>query len=240
MGAGATWPPFRGLNACSSNSGDVSGSCRMATRRPATSASRSRLRQAAPSSAGYHRPRRPRGPSRHLAKCPGTALLATQAAKARVLASLRWPARPQPPARHLGRRYGQNPKCAVWDQSFRPGPSVHYHDPVTESSLHPWDRAAPERTGKPSAYALLPEDFVALAAPGRAEHLFGQCQHPWAWVDERPRLSRVIREWMTRNLDLSLPGILERNLSEDRSTVDGHRAPRDSDALTTGWSTPRG
>jgi 23S rRNA (adenine2503-C2)-methyltransferase len=89
---------------------------------------------------------------------------------------------------------------------------------VTTSSLHPWDRAAPERTGKPSAYALLPEDFAALAAPGRAEHLFGQCQHPWVWVDDRPRLSRVIREWMTRNLDLSLPEILECNVSEDRST----------------------
>ena len=89
---------------------------------------------------------------------------------------------------------------------------------MTESSLHPWDRAAPERTGRPSAYALLPEDFAALAAPGRAEHLFAQCQHPWAWVDDRPRLSRVIREWMTRNLDLSLPEILECKVSEDRST----------------------
>jgi 23S rRNA (adenine2503-C2)-methyltransferase len=109
-------------------------------------------------------------------------------------------------------------KPARMGPSFRPSPSVHYHEPVTESSLHPWDRAAPERTGKPSAYALLPEDFAALAAPGRAEHIFGQCQHPWAWVDDRPRLSRVIREWMTRNLDLSLPEILERNVSEDGST----------------------
>ena len=57
-------------------------------------------------------------------------------------------------------------KPARMGPSFRPGPSVHYHEPVTESSLHPWDRAAPERTGKPSAYALLPEDFAALAAPG--------------------------------------------------------------------------
>lgn len=89
---------------------------------------------------------------------------------------------------------------------------------MPESSLHPWDRAAPERAGKPSAYALLPEDFAAMAAPGRAEHLFLQCQHPWTWVDGRPRLSRAIREWMARNLDLSLPEVLERSVSEDRST----------------------
>jgi hypothetical protein len=89
---------------------------------------------------------------------------------------------------------------------------------MIESSLHPWNRAVPERTGKPSAYALLPVDSAALAAPGRAEHLFGQCQHPWARVDGRPRLSRVIREWMTRNLDMSLPEILERRVSEDAST----------------------
>jgi 23S rRNA (adenine2503-C2)-methyltransferase len=89
---------------------------------------------------------------------------------------------------------------------------------VTASRLHPWDRSAPERTGRPSAYALLPEDFAALAAPGRAEHLFAQCQHPWAWVAGRPRLSRAIREWMSRNLDLSLPEILECRVSEDGST----------------------
>jgi len=89
---------------------------------------------------------------------------------------------------------------------------------VTESSLHPWDRSAPERTGRPSAYALLPEDFAALGAPGRPEHLFVQCQHPWAWVDGRPRLGRAIRGWMARNLDTALPEILERQVSEDGST----------------------
>ena len=89
---------------------------------------------------------------------------------------------------------------------------------MTESTLHPWDRAAPERTGKPSAYALLPEDFAARAAPGRPEHLFVQCQHPWGWVDGRPRLGRAIREWAARNVDLSLPEVLECHVSEDRST----------------------
>ncbi len=86
------------------------------------------------------------------------------------------------------------------------------------SNLHPWDHSAPERTGKPSAYALLPEDFAALGAPGRAEHIFLQCQHPWAWVEDRPRLGRAIRRWMSRNLDLALPEILERRASEDGST----------------------
>ncbi len=88
--------------------------------------------------------------------------------------------------------------------------------PVTKP--HPWDRPAPERAGRPSAYALLPEDFTALGAPGRAEHLFLQCQHPWAWVEGRPRLSREIREWMALNVDLALPTILERHVSEDGST----------------------
>jgi len=89
---------------------------------------------------------------------------------------------------------------------------------VTEPTLQPWDRAAPERTGRPSAFALLPEDFAALGAPGRAEHVFLQCQHPWAWVDGRPRLGRAIREWMARSLDTTLPEILESHDSEDGST----------------------
>jgi len=65
---------------------------------------------------------------------------------------------------------------------------------------------------------MLPEDFAALAAPGRADHLFAQCQHPWAWVEGRPRLSRAVREWMSLHLDLALPEILERDVSEDGST----------------------
>jgi len=100
---------------------------------------------------------------------------------------------------------------------------------MAESTLHPWDRPAPERAGRPSAFALLPEDFTALGAPGRAEHIFVQCQHPWAWVEDRPRLSREIREWMSEHVDTALPEILERHASEDGSTklvlglADGHR-----------------
>jgi 23S rRNA (adenine2503-C2)-methyltransferase len=83
---------------------------------------------------------------------------------------------------------------------------------------HPWDRAAPERAGKPEACALLPADFEALGAPGRGEHIFAQIHHPWAWVEGRPRVSKEIREWMSQTLDLRLPEILESQASEDGST----------------------
>jgi 23S rRNA (adenine2503-C2)-methyltransferase len=83
---------------------------------------------------------------------------------------------------------------------------------------NPWDSAAPERGGRPEAFALLPEDFEGLGAPGRGQHIFAQIQHPWAWVEGRPRLSRAIREWMEATLDCSLPKILEQHPSEDGST----------------------
>jgi len=89
---------------------------------------------------------------------------------------------------------------------------------MAESVLNSWDRPAPERAGKPSVFALLPEDFAAMGAPGRAEHIFVQCQHPWAWVDSRPRVSREIRDWMAEHLDCALPQIAERHASEDGST----------------------
>ena len=89
---------------------------------------------------------------------------------------------------------------------------------MAETLLHPWDRPAPERAGRPSVFALLPEDFTAMEAPGRAEHIFVQCQHPWAWVDNRPRVSREIRDWMAEKVDVTLPQIVERHPSEDGST----------------------
>ncbi len=89
---------------------------------------------------------------------------------------------------------------------------------MSEPSLPPWDSPAPERAGRPSAFALLPEDFQALGAPARPEHIFTQCQHPWVWVEGRPRLNRELREWMASNLDMALPEILERHPSEDGST----------------------
>ena len=81
-----------------------------------------------------------------------------------------------------------------------------------------WDSAAPERGGRPEAWALLPEEFESLGAPGRGQHIFAQLQHTWAWVEGRPRLSRAIREWMEPALDCALPEVLERHPSEDGST----------------------
>ena len=89
---------------------------------------------------------------------------------------------------------------------------------MLKPSLQPWDLPAPERAGKPSIFALLPEDIAALGAPGRAAHIFVQCQHPWAWVENRPRVSREIRDWMALHLDFALPQIVERYSSEDGST----------------------
>ena len=96
--------------------------------------------------------------------------------------------------------------------------------------IHPWDHPAPERSGRPSAYSLLPGEFEALGAPGRGEHIFQQIQHPWAWIEDptedepsgghlvRPRLSREIRAWMRHSLDMALPEILESKASQDGST----------------------
>ena len=83
---------------------------------------------------------------------------------------------------------------------------------------NPWDSPAPERRGKPEACALLPADFEGLGAPGRGEHIFSQIQHPWAWVEGRPRVSREIREWMNLSLDFFVPQVLEQYPSEDGST----------------------
>jgi len=89
---------------------------------------------------------------------------------------------------------------------------------LTAPDRYPWDGPAPERAGRPEAWALLPEDFAPLDAPGRGDHIFAQFHHPWAWVEGRPRVSREIRAWLDRTLDLSLPEVLERHPSEDGST----------------------
>ncbi|WP_052572534.1 23S rRNA (adenine(2503)-C(2))-methyltransferase RlmN [Holophaga foetida] len=65
---------------------------------------------------------------------------------------------------------------------------------------------------------MLPEDFTAMGAPGRAEHIFAMIQRPWEYRDGFPRLSREIREWLVANLDTALPEVAERHASEDGST----------------------
>ena len=94
----------------------------------------------------------------------------------------------------------------------------------------PWDRRAPERGGRPSAWALLPEDLAEGECPGRPAHVFSRLQRARTWLaDDRLFLARDSRAWLEAHTDLSLPVILERHPSEDGSTklvlglTDGHR-----------------
>ena len=83
---------------------------------------------------------------------------------------------------------------------------------------HPWDQPAPERPGRPSVWAALPEDFAAQGAPGRPEHLFTQLQHPWAWREGHPFLAKATRTWLSAAFETHLPEVVERHPSEDGST----------------------
>jgi len=104
-------------------------------------------------------------------------------------------------------------------------PLFHMTDPI----LQAWDRPAPEKGGKPSVWALLPEDFEGMAAPGRPEHLFNRLHRLHLWKEGAPWISRALREWAAAETDTSLPEILERHPSGDGSTkvvlrlTDGHR-----------------
>ncbi len=82
----------------------------------------------------------------------------------------------------------------------------------------PWDLAAPEKGGRPSAWALLPEDLAALGAPGRPEHLFARLQRLKTWREGRPWLSKEAKAWFEANTDLSLPEIDDQSPSSDGST----------------------
>ncbi|MBI3130205.1 MAG: 23S rRNA (adenine(2503)-C(2))-methyltransferase RlmN [Acidobacteria bacterium] len=100
---------------------------------------------------------------------------------------------------------------------------------MAETALMPWDRPAPEKAGKPSVWSLLPEDFEAMGAPGRAAHLFNRLHRVHLWKEGAPWISKALREWVATETDASLPEILERHPSMDGSTKlvlrlsDGHR-----------------
>lgn len=81
----------------------------------------------------------------------------------------------------------------------------------------PWERRAPERAGRPSAWALLPEDFAAGGCPGRPEHVFARLQRVRTWRPGGLFLAREARAWLERETDLSLPAIRERHPSADGS-----------------------
>jgi len=87
---------------------------------------------------------------------------------------------------------------------------------MTTDAAHPWDAAAPEAAGLPSAFGLLPEDLEG--APGRAEHVFNRLQRPWTYRPEGLFLNREAREWIAASYDTSLPEIVERHPSEDGAT----------------------
>jgi 23S rRNA (adenine2503-C2)-methyltransferase len=93
----------------------------------------------------------------------------------------------------------------------------------------PWERGAPERSGLPSAWALLPAELAAEGCPGRREHVFARLQRVRTWKPDGLFLSRQIRAWLESRTDLALPAILERHRSEDGASKlvlglsDGHR-----------------
>jgi 23S rRNA (adenine2503-C2)-methyltransferase len=89
---------------------------------------------------------------------------------------------------------------------------------MTATRPMPWDQAAPEKGGLPSAWALLPEDLAALGAPGRPEHLFARLQRVKTWREGRPWLSKEARAWFEAHTDLSLPTLQDQHPSDDGST----------------------
>jgi 23S rRNA (adenine2503-C2)-methyltransferase len=85
----------------------------------------------------------------------------------------------------------------------------------------PWDAAAPEAAGLPSAFGWLPEDLARLDPPGRPDLLFSRLQRPWSWTpgpDSAPALGKAARAWLAEHLDPRLPEILESHPSDDGAT----------------------
>lgn len=87
---------------------------------------------------------------------------------------------------------------------------------------------APEPSGRPSAWALLPGELAALGHSGSAEQLFSRVQRVSTWGAEGPDVGRSGRAVLA-GCDLTLPSIVEKHPSEDGSTrvvletFDGHR-----------------
>ena len=83
---------------------------------------------------------------------------------------------------------------------------------------NPWDAAAPEGGGLPSAFGWLPEDLERLGARGRPELLFSRLQRPWTWEPSGPPLGKAARAWLLEHGDPGLPGIEEAHPSDDGAT----------------------
>jgi len=95
-----------------------------------------------------------------------------------------------------------------------------YTESMSMPAGNPWDAAAPEAAGLPSAYGWLPEDLAALGAPGRPELFFSRLQRPWTWAgaEAAPALGRAARAWLAGAGDWTLPRIVESHPSDDGST----------------------
>ncbi|MFZ1375017.1 MAG: 23S rRNA (adenine(2503)-C(2))-methyltransferase RlmN [Geothrix sp.] len=89
---------------------------------------------------------------------------------------------------------------------------------MSDSRPMPWDHAAPERDGLPSAWSLFPEDLSALGCPGSALETFKRLHRPWTWKGGVPDLGSSIRAWLESVADLRLPTLVERQPSDDGST----------------------
>lgn len=80
-----------------------------------------------------------------------------------------------------------------------------------------FERPAPELSGKPSAFALLPADLQALGKTKGADVVFGRLQRVASWEGGAPYLGRA-KALIEEHADLSLPRIVERRPSSDGST----------------------
>jgi 23S rRNA (adenine2503-C2)-methyltransferase len=89
---------------------------------------------------------------------------------------------------------------------------------MSMNGSNPWDAAAPERSGLPSAFGWLPEDLERLGAPGRPELLFARLQRPWSWNPDGPALGKAARAWLAAAGELSLPELASSHPSEDGAT----------------------
>lgn len=80
-----------------------------------------------------------------------------------------------------------------------------------------FERPAPELSGKPSAFSLLPGDIEGLGKAKGADVVFGRLQRVSSWEGGAPYLGRA-KELIEAHADLTLPRIVERRPSGDGST----------------------
>jgi 23S rRNA (adenine2503-C2)-methyltransferase len=85
------------------------------------------------------------------------------------------------------------------------------------TALRLLEQPAPELSGLPSAFALLPEDLERLGHSRGASDLFRRLQRPATWRDGAPFLGRA-KALLQEHADFELPAIESRVASDDGST----------------------